>query len=279
MVKTFHFNFSIFIYKFLIQLHTFIELKSDFDENLFGQHIAQQIIIAALTSHYNNLEKSKKPLVIVLNGSPGTGKNFVADRIAKHLYKNGEKSKYVHKFYGRTTYPLESDVPLYRVSNKKFNSKNGKEVLINFFFCQTMLKAHIEKAVTSCERSLFIFDEVEKMPAGIFNEITTFLDHHDNINGLKYSHSLFIFLTNAAGRWTFFFFLFKYDINPSFSFMVLGVEIANALSKLVENGKLREDTKLYDFEQTVEYGAYNVAGKHKTFHNQIINLNILFCIL
>lgn len=89
---------------------------------MFGQHIARQIIIAALQSHYYNskLGKTKKPLVIVLNGSPGTGKNFVADRIAKHLYKNGEKSKYVHKFYGRTTFPLESHVPQYRVCSYFF---------------------------------------------------------------------------------------------------------------------------------------------------------------
>lgn len=44
-------------------------------------------------------------------------------------------------------------------------------------------------------------------------------------------------------------------------FLHVGVEIGNALSKLVENGMLREDTKLYDFEKTVEYGAYNVEGK------------------
>lgn len=98
----------------------FTGLNADFEQNLFGQHIAQHIIIAALSSHYNNLENSEKPLVMVLNGSPGTGKNFVADRIAKHLYKNGEKSRYVHKFYGRSTFPLESDVPQYRVCDRTY---------------------------------------------------------------------------------------------------------------------------------------------------------------
>lgn len=156
-----------------------------------------------MSAHYKHLKDSKKPLVMVLNGSPGTGKNFVADRIAKHLYKNGEKSQYVHKFYGRTTFPLQSDVPKYRVCVIELNNLIYVYVYIyitcgNYYF-QTMLKEHLEKAVKDCERSLFIFDEVEKMPPGIFDDISTYLDHHDNVNRQNYRHSVFLFLTNAAG--------------------------------------------------------------------------------
>lgn len=91
-------------------------LKADFEKNLFGQHIASETILPALHSHHKNLDISQKPLVMSFHGTPGTGKNYVADRIVKYLYKSGDESKYVHKFRGRIDFPLASHVPLYRVS-------------------------------------------------------------------------------------------------------------------------------------------------------------------
>lgn len=54
------------------------------------------------------------------HGTPGTGKNFVADRIVKHFYERGDRSKYVHKYRGRIDFPLASEVDLYRVNNITF---------------------------------------------------------------------------------------------------------------------------------------------------------------
>lgn len=48
--------------------------------------------------------------------------------------------------------------------------------------------------------------------------------------------------------------------------------MASALSALVESGKLREDTKLVDFEKIAEFGAYNVNGE---FVNQYIQMKFL----
>lgn len=92
-------------------------LKADLEKNLFGQHIASNTILPALHSHYKNLDISQKPLVMSFHGTPGTGKNYVADRIVKHLYKLGDESKYVHKFRGRIDFPLASLVDVYRVSS------------------------------------------------------------------------------------------------------------------------------------------------------------------
>lgn len=91
-------------------------LKKDLEINLFGQHIANATILPALYSHHANLHNSRKPLVMSFHGTPGTGKNYVADRIVKHLYKLGDDSKYVHKFRGRIDFPLASEVDKYRVS-------------------------------------------------------------------------------------------------------------------------------------------------------------------
>lgn len=94
-------------------------LKKDLKENLFGQHIVNDTLIPALKSHWKNIYRSQKPLVMSFHGTPGTGKNYVADRIVKHLYRQGDNSKFVHKFRGRVDFPLASEVNVYRVSDKQ----------------------------------------------------------------------------------------------------------------------------------------------------------------
>lgn len=94
----------------------FSELKHDLEENVFGQHIVHRHLVSALRSHYSHLDTSTKPLVLSFHGTPGTGKNYVADHIAKHLYKHGLNSTFIKKFMGRTDFPMESDVNYYRVS-------------------------------------------------------------------------------------------------------------------------------------------------------------------
>lgn len=91
-------------------------LKEDLQDNLFGQHIVNVTLIPALRSHINNLQRSQKPLVMSFHGTPGTGKNYVADMIVKHFYTRGDNSKYVYRYRGRIDFPLESEVNFYRVS-------------------------------------------------------------------------------------------------------------------------------------------------------------------
>lgn len=91
-------------------------LKRDLERNLYGQHIVNTTLLAALRSHTRNLYASQKPLVMSFHGTPGTGKNFVADRIVKHFYERQDKSKFVHKYRGRIDFPLASHVDVYRVN-------------------------------------------------------------------------------------------------------------------------------------------------------------------
>lgn len=99
-----------------------------------------------------------------------------------------------------------------------------------------MLK-DITDAVTKCPKSIFIFDEVDKMPAGILESISPLLDHHENINGINFRQAVFIFLTNAAGA-----------------------EVTFALAAMMRKGKVREDIHLKEFEYYCQMGAYNIDG-------------------
>lgn len=91
-------------------------LKSDLNDNLYGQHIVNTVLLPALKSHVQNLDLSQKPLVLSFHGLPGIGKNYVADMIVKHFYRDGDESPYVHRWHGRNDFPLKSEVPQYRVN-------------------------------------------------------------------------------------------------------------------------------------------------------------------
>lgn len=88
-------------------------------------------LVAALRSHYGHLDSSTKPLVLSFHGTPGTGKNYVVDHIAKHLYKYGTNSNFIKKFMGRTDFQLESDVNYYGVSLIDSSSEIGIFVKIS----------------------------------------------------------------------------------------------------------------------------------------------------
>jgi hypothetical protein len=40
--------------------------------------------------------------------------------------------------------------------------------------------------VSQCGRTLFVFDEVEKMPKGMLDAIKPFLDYHEEIDGIDF---------------------------------------------------------------------------------------------
>jgi len=86
---------------------------------LYGQQIAHETIINALRGHLEN-HNSPKALVMSFHGTPGTGKGYVVQMIARVFYKNGFKSKYFHFFNGRTDFPLQRKVDEYMVYTFKY---------------------------------------------------------------------------------------------------------------------------------------------------------------
>lgn len=194
------------------------ELKLLLRDNLYGQHIVQDVLVNAIGAHLDNIESSRKPLVISFHGTSGTGKNYVSDFVASALYQKGIHSKFVNKFTASDTY-------------KDF-------------------AAIVKQTVKDCPRSLFIFDEIEKMPGGVFDGIVALLDHHSSMKGYDFSKSIFIFLSNSAG-----------------------VEIAKKLKSIIDSNRYRDQTSLTDFERIAEMGAYNMNGG--LYRSNIIDSHVI----
>lgn len=56
------------------------------------------------------------------------------------------------------------------------------------------LRSWIQGNVSKCERSLFVFDEVDKMPAKLIDALKPFIDHYEYLEGVDFRKSIFIFL-------------------------------------------------------------------------------------
>lgn len=70
------------------------------------------------------------------------------------------------------------------------------QILIPIFilFFKDQLPKWIQGNLTKCERSLFIFDEIDKLPIQLIDTIVPFVDFYDQINGVDSRKSIFIFL-------------------------------------------------------------------------------------
>ncbi|KAM3873855.1 torsin family 1 [Diretmus argenteus] len=152
-------------------------LEADLERKLFGQHIAKRIILKAVTGFMNN-PNPKKPLVLSLHGSTGTGKNFVSQLIAKNIYKEGMDSSFVHLFTSQLHFAHPEYIETYK----------------------SELQRWIKGNVTNCPQSMFIFDEMDKMQPGLIDSIKPYLDYYDKLDGVSYRKAFFIFLSNAGGE-------------------------------------------------------------------------------
>lgn len=93
-----------------------LALEEHLKKSLFGQPLAMEIF-HILRGHKDSIarEEAKKALSISMNGWPGTGKNYVAEFIAKSLFKKGMESKYVKLYIGRNHFPNRNKVDEYQV--------------------------------------------------------------------------------------------------------------------------------------------------------------------
>lgn len=176
-------------------------LAGDLNQRLFGQYIASKIVLTAMTGFMQN-KNPNKPLVLSFHGPSGTGKNFVSKMIADNLYYNRKDSSYVKWFVPGTHFPDPNQMQTYK-SN---------------------LQQQIKEAVSSCERTMFIFDEVDKMDSRLIQTVQPFLEHYDQIDGVSYRKAIFIFLSNSGGE-----------------------RITEITRELLKSGKKRDEIKLSDF--------------------------------
>ncbi|KAG8554852.1 hypothetical protein GDO81_003920, partial [Engystomops pustulosus] len=203
-------------------------LQNDLKEKLFGQHLAQEVIFRAVTGFISN-ENPKKPLALSLHGWTGTGKNFVSKIIVENLYDLGMQSKFVHLFVSTVHFPHNSLIPLYK----------------------DQLQSWIRGNTSSCARSVFIFDEMDKMHPGLIDAIKPFLDYYEHIDGVSYRKAIFIFLSNAGGEL-----------------------INRRVLEFWKEGKRREDLELKDVENVLSVGLFNNINSG-FWHSSLIEKNLI----
>ncbi|XP_016325727.1 torsin-1A-like [Sinocyclocheilus anshuiensis] len=186
-------------------------LKKDIQTKLFGQHVAAQVILKAVTGFIKS-KNPKKPLVLSLHGSTGTGKNFVSQLIAENIYKNKMRSNFVHLFTATAHFPHKAHIDTYKIQ----------------------LPEWIRGNVSICPRSLFIFDEMDKMHPELIDSIKPYLDFYDNLNGVSYRQAIFIFLSNAGSTM-----------------------INEVVMKFWRDGREREKIQLKDLETELSQSVFN----------------------
>ncbi|RXN34199.1 torsin-1A-like isoform X2 [Labeo rohita] len=203
-------------------------LKHDLKKKLFGQHIAAKVILKAVTGFMES-KNPKKPLVLSLHGWTGTGKNFVSQIIAENIYKKGMTSSFVHLFTATSHFPHESHINEYK----------------------TQLHKWIRGNVSICPRSMFIFDEMDKMHPELINSIKPYLDFYNNLDGVSYRQSIFIFLSNAGGE-----------------------SIVQVALHFWELGRDRREIQLKDIEMALSLSVFNNKNSG-LWHTSLIDKNLV----
>ncbi|XP_041050018.1 torsin-1A-like isoform X1 [Carcharodon carcharias] len=203
-------------------------LEADLRRQLFGQHIAIDVIPKAIEGFLSN-KNSRKSLTLSLHGWTGTGKNFVSRIIAESLYKNGVDSKYVHHFVTTFHFPTAEHTSKYK----------------------QQLQEWIHGNVSMCKRSLFIFDEMDKMPPELIDSIKPFLEYYNDLDGVSYRKAMFIFLSNAGGE-----------------------KINEVVLNFWNRGMKRENIQRKDLENSLSLEVYN--NKMSGFwHTSLIDQNLI----
>uniref|UniRef100_A0A8D0BDH7 Torsin-1A n=1 Tax=Salvator merianae TaxID=96440 RepID=A0A8D0BDH7_SALMN len=202
-------------------------LRKDLDKKLFGQPLAKKVIVKSVPGFLNN-PNPKKPLALSLHGWTGTGKNFVSKIIAESIYEEGLKSKYVHQFVSTLHFPHFQNLTQYK----------------------DQLQMWIRGNVSNCARSIFIFDEMDKMHAGLIDSIKPFLDYYEELDGVSYRKAIFLFLSNAGAE-----------------------KITEVALDFWKSGKNRDDMKLKDLEQ-LSVSVFN--NKNSGFwHSSLIDRHLI----
>lgn len=204
-----------------------VALEHDLKARLHGQHLASFIMSRAIRGHLRKKNPSKA-LVMAFHGWTGSGKNHASKIIIDSLYKQGKKSKFVHWYISTNRFPHIDEVERYKDE----------------------LRREIAMHTKLCGRSLFIFDEIDKMPPGVIDALKPFIDYHEEVEGVDYRRNIFIFLSNTGGS-----------------------EISKVAYQFWLKGEDRESITMKDIEPLVNKGAFNEKGGLQ--HSEIIEKNLI----
>ncbi|KAM7537698.1 hypothetical protein Aperf_G00000063319 [Anoplocephala perfoliata] len=156
-----------------------------------------------------------RSLVLSLHGFTGIGKNYAATILATSLFVRGEKSKFYHFFDATVNFPFKDSVESYKAD----------------------LVSAVREGVKQCAYSMFVFDEVHKMPPGLLDALVPFLGHTESIGGVDYRKAIFIFIGNSGGLY-----INEYVLNT------------------IESGKNRVSIQYTDLRNELVKSIYNDKG-------------------
>ncbi|XP_078528021.1 torsin-3A-like [Lissotriton helveticus] len=152
-------------------------LELDLNRRLHGQHLARQVILKVVPPFLRDRQPDKA-LTLSFHGWSGTGKNFVARMMAEHFYRDGMNSDCVKVFIAQLHFPHARYVELYKVQ----------------------LEKHLKETNWRCKRSLFIFDEAEKLHPDLVDTIRPYVSRYKEAGDEDYRQSIFLFLSNIGGN-------------------------------------------------------------------------------
>ncbi|XP_076007164.1 prosalusin [Genypterus blacodes] len=204
------------------------DLEWDLYKNLYGQHLAQDIVSEEVASFLQN-KSPDHPLVLSFHGSSGTGKTLVSSMLGNHLYGSAMSSPYVHQFVPTLHFPLVERLEEYREELKRWVREN----------------------LTECARSVFIFDEMERMPPGLIDVLEPFLGPAHVVFGTNYRKAIYIFISTT------------------------GEGVINKLAlDYRQAGRDREEISPTDLQDAIAEQVYN-SSKSGFYHSSIIQQKLV----
>uniref|UniRef100_A0A8C6TZE9 Torsin family 2 member A n=1 Tax=Neogobius melanostomus TaxID=47308 RepID=A0A8C6TZE9_9GOBI len=152
-------------------------LEWDLYKNVFGQHLAQDAVAQEVAQFLQN-KSPERPLVLSFHGGSGTGKTLVSSMLGTHLYGSGMSSPYVHQFVPTLHFPDARRLEHYRRA----------------------LKDWVQGNLTACARSVFIFDEMDKMPPGLVDVLEPFLGPFHVVYSTNYRKAIYVFISTVGEK-------------------------------------------------------------------------------
>ncbi|XP_056605939.1 torsin-1A-like [Triplophysa dalaica] len=204
-------------------------LEKDLNENLHGQHIVSKVVLRTVSSFMTD-SNPNKPLVLSFHGTAGVGKNHVSKIIARNIYKLGDKSEHFIMFVSQHHFPHKDKVDMY----------------------SARLKEQIHQHVSRFPRTMFVFDEMDKMNPRLVETIKPFLDYGTHVDGVSFRSAIFIFLSNAGG-----------DV------------INNIALDFWKAGKNREELQMKEMENQILQNIVNDKSTGGFWHSSLINHHLV----
>ncbi|XP_035683219.1 torsin-1A-like [Branchiostoma floridae] len=202
-------------------------LRTSLQDKLHGQHLVVDTVAKAVKGHIRNKNPSKA-LVLSFHGWTGGGKNFVSKMIAENLFVKGMMSRHVHLFVATLHFPHKDRVETYK----------------------DQLREWIKGNTSDCPHSIFVFDEMDKLPEGLLDAVKPYIDHYTEINGVDYRKTIFILLSNTAGN-----------------------TITQRTYQHWQEGRKREDISLKEMDDLILKGSFNEKGG--LWHSSLIEKNLI----